>query len=182
MDESTLQRTRAAWMHRGNQRPAFAEKPGPGQESVWDYPRPPVIIPDTRQVRVRVDDVIIAETRGALRVLETASPPAFYLPPADVHMEYLQRESGHSFCEWKGQASYYRVCINQHCIPNAAWDYSDPFPAFAAIKDHICFYPSRVTCYVDNERVRAQQGGFYGGWVTAEIVGPFKGEPGTSSW
>ena len=170
------------WPHRGQQRPAFALEPAAGQESVWDYPRPPVLVADRRLVEVRVGERSIARTNAAVRILETASPPTFYLPRRDVRMELLQRAGGHSFCEWKGRASYFDVRGEAGPIEQAAWTYEEPFEAFAAIAEHVSFYPGRVACYVDGERVRPQAGGFYGGWVTHEIVGPYKGEPGTGGW
>ena len=182
MDEDDIERARAGWRHRGQMRPAGAVQPGAGQESVWDYPRPPVIVGDTRLVQVKLNDILVAETRAAMRVLETASPPTFYLPPSSVRREYLRPERGTSYCEWKGQAHYYSVCVQEHCIAHAAWSYPDPLPEFLAIRNYLAFYPGRLECYVDGERVRAQAGGFYGGWITREIVGPFKGETGTSDW
>jgi uncharacterized protein (DUF427 family) len=182
MDDKDLQRARSAWRFRGQSRPPGAIAPTPGQESVWDYPRPPAIVDDKRLVQVRLDDTLIAETRAAKRVLETASPPTFYLPPQDVNLDHLRAEDGHSFCEWKGRADYFSVCVADHCARQAAWCYPEAFGEFRAIQGYLAFYPSRVACYVDGERVRAQAGGFYGGWITPEIVGPFKGEPGTGGW
>jgi uncharacterized protein (DUF427 family) len=163
-------------------RPAGAPAPGPGQESVWDYPRPPVVVDDTRLVQVKLGNTLIAQTRAARRVLETASPPAFYLPPGCINDACLLPRSGNSFCEWKGMAIYFSVCVGEHCVEDAAWAYCEPFPPFSSIRQYLAFYPHRLECYVDGERVRAQAGGYYGGWVTGEIVGPFKGEPGTSQW
>jgi uncharacterized protein (DUF427 family) len=99
-----------------------------------------------------------------------------------VNFAYLRPETGHSFCEWKGRADYFSLCVDAHCVRHAAWCYPEPLTPFGAIKDYLAFYPGRVACYVDGERVRAQPGGFYGGWVTAEIVGPFKGDTGTGRW
>ena len=182
MDKDDLKRARDAWQLRGQARPEAALEPGPGQESVWDYPRPPLIVDDTRLVQVRLHDSLIAETRAARRVLETASPPTFYLPPESLQLDCLKSDTENSFCEWKGQAAYFSVCVAAHCVKNAAWSYAEPFAEFTAIKNYLAFYPGRLECYVDGERVRAQAGGFYGGWITGEIVGPFKGEPGTSGW
>jgi len=181
-DDDPEHHARGAWRFRGQARPAGALQPGPGQESAWDYPRPPAIVDDTRLVQVRLHDTLIAETRAARRVLETASPPTFYLPPDAVRSDCLQPDSGSSFCEWKGRASYFSVCVGEHCVTHAAWSYPQPFAAFTAIRNYLAFYPDRLECYVDGERVRAQAGGFYGGWITGDIVGPFKGEPGTSAW
>ncbi|MGD2138481.1 MAG: DUF427 domain-containing protein [Gammaproteobacteria bacterium] len=182
MDRKHLHHARDAWQLRGQKRPAGAVEPGPGQESVWDYPRPPVIVDDARLVQVRLDDTLIAETRAARRVLETASPPTFYLPPGSLQCDCLRPDSASSFCEWKGRAAYFSVCVGERCAGNAAWSYPDPLPEFDAIRDYLAFYPDRLACYVDGQRASAQAGGFYGGWITGEIVGPFKGEPGTSGW
>ncbi|MCO6411702.1 MAG: DUF427 domain-containing protein [Thiogranum sp.] len=182
MDKDDIRRARDAWQLRGQARPAGAVTPGPGQESVWDYPRPPAIVDDTRLVQVRLDGTRIAETRAARRVLETASPPTFYLPPDSVRADCLRPENRSSFCEWKGRAAYFSVCVDTLCAEHAAWTYPEPLAEFAAIAQYVAFYPGRLECYVDGERVRAQAGGFYGGWITREIVGPFKGEPGTSGW
>lgn len=158
-------------------------EPGPGQESVWDYPRPPRLEDSTRHVQVVFNGVVIADTHRAKRVLETSHPPTYYLPREDVGMEYLQPGNGRSFCEWKGAASYYHVIVGDQRAANAAWTYTNPSPAFAGIKDYIAVYPSRMdACYVDGEKVRPQPGSFYGGWITSDVVGPFKGEPGTSGW
>ena len=180
--DKQLKLARKSWQLRGQNRPRGAVEPGPGQESVWDYPRPPVIVDDQRLVQVKLNDMLIAETQAARRVLETASPPTFYLPPDSIQCDCLRAESGSSFCEWKGRASYFSVCVGEHCVERAAWTYPDPFAEFLTIKDYLAFYPGRVDCYVDGQRVSAQAGGFYGGWITDEIVGPFKGESGTSGW
>ena len=182
MNKEDLKRVRDAWQSRGQKRPVGAVEPGPGQESVWDYPRPPVVEDDKRMVQIRLNDVLIAETQAARRVLETASPPTFYLPSGSVISNCLREEKETSFCEWKGRASYFSVCVGDQCLKNAAWSYPEPFAEFTPIKDYLAFYPGRVECYVDGERVRAQAGGFYGGWITDDIVGPFKGESGTSGW
>jgi uncharacterized protein (DUF427 family) len=170
------------WRYHGRARPPFAAEPAPGQESVWDYPRPPCIDAETREVVVRVGDVEVARTRRALRVLETASPPTVYIPRSDVAAEYIRPAPGSSRCEWKGTARYWTVSVNPVVLEAVGWSYDDPLPAFEAIRTHLSFYPGRIECYVDGVRVRAQAGGFYGGWVTPELVGPFKGDPGTSGW
>jgi uncharacterized protein (DUF427 family) len=127
--------------------------------------------------------VTIANTHKAWRVLETSHPPVYYIPPEDIQMEYLLPTSGSSFCEWKGVASYYSVTINEQRVDKAAWYYSSPTQPFAAIKDHVAFYAHKMdACFVDRERARPQPGNFYGGWITDDIVGPFKGEPGTMGW
>ena len=157
--------------------------PGPGQESVWDYPRPPRLEPTGALVQVVFAGVTIAETRRALRVLETSHPPVYYIPPADVQMAYIQPAPGSSFCEWKGHAIYYTVAVGDREAPAAAWAYPTPTPPFAALAGYLAFYPGRVdACYVDGERVRPQPGTFYGGWITSDVVGPFKGEPDSMGW
>jgi uncharacterized protein (DUF427 family) len=170
------------WVHRGRARPPFAVTPAPGQESVWDYPRPPVVVPDVRQVIVRCGGVEIVRTERALRMLETASPPTFYLPLADVRPGVLIPGGGESWCEWKGRARYWSIVTPDLQLERAGWSYADPAAPFAAIRDHVAFYASQLECLVAGERVRPQPGGFYGGWITAEVVGPFKGEPGTGGW
>jgi len=170
------------WRYDGRQRPSFAMQPGPGQESAWDYPRPPRIELDRREIVVRVVDVEVARTRRGQRVLETASPPTLYIPRADIRTEYLRPAPGASSCEWKGTARYWTVTVAPVTFDAVGWSYDDPLPEFDAIRGHLSFYPGRVECYVAGIRVTAQAGGFYAGWVTPEVVGPFKGDPGTSGW
>ena len=174
---------RSQWKFRGHIRPSFAEPTAEGQESVWDYPRPPRIESDGREVTVKQGDCLIAESRRAVRVLETASPPAFYLPRDDVQPGLLQPSDRHSLCEWKGAASYWSVTLpGGESIHNAAWSYEEPFPEFASIAGYVSFYPALVECYLAGERAAPQPGRLYGGWVTSEVVGPFKGTPGTEAW
>jgi len=159
------------------------ETPGPGQESVWDYPRPPRVEPVARRVRIVFADVTLADTERALRVLETSHPPTYYLPPEDVRRDLLRPEPERSICEWKGTACYFGVQVGERLAAASAWSYPEPLPAFAVLKDHFAFYASRMdACYVGEERVTPQPGGFYGGWITADVVGPFKGGPGTAGW
>ena len=158
-------------------------EPGPGQESVWDYPRPPRLEPTPKHIHVIFEGETVASTRRALRVLETSHPPVYYIPPEDVRMELLTRTTRHSFCEFKGGAVYWALRAGERVVENAAWSYPDPTPAYRALAGYLAFYASRVdVCYVDGERVRAQEGDFYGGWITSDIVGPFKGGPGTTGW
>ena len=158
-------------------------EPLPGQESVWDYPRPPRVEALSKHILVLFNGVVVADTRRAKRVLETSHPPVYYLPPEDVQRAYLQPANGSSVCEWKGSAGYYNLVVGNRQADQAAWAYAHPTPIFESIRDHIAFYASRVdACYVDDERVIPQPGNFYGGWVTADVVGPFKGEPGTLGW
>ena len=156
---------------------------GPGQESVWDYPRPPRLEPTTQRIRVIVNEITLVDSQQCWRVLETSHPPVYYIPPADIAMTYLQKTAQQSWCEWKGSASYYTVVVGNRQIVNAGWFYPKPTPPFAPIRDHVAFYASKLDrCYVDDELVQAQAGDFYGGWITRAIVGPFKGEPGTRGW
>ncbi|HWE40224.1 MAG TPA: DUF427 domain-containing protein [Isosphaeraceae bacterium] len=158
-------------------------EPGPGQESVWDYPRPPRLEKCDMHVQVIFNGVVVADTRRAYRVLETSQPPTYYIPAEDVRADRLEPSGRSSFCEWKGRASYHALVVGDRRSADAAWSYPEPSPAFAAIRGHLAFYPSRVdACTVAGEAVRAQAGDFYGGWITGAIVGPFKGEPGTSGW
>ena len=158
-------------------------KPGPGQESVWDYPRPPRLEDSSKHIQVTFNGVVIADTRRAKRVLETSHPPVYYIPPEDIRLEFLKETGRSSFCEWKGRAGYYSVTVGDRTASEAAWFYPEPTPPFRAIKDHVAFYPQYMeSCKVDGELVQPQPGGFYGGWITRNIVGPFKGEPGTWGW
>lgn len=159
-------------------------EPGPGQESVWDYPRPPRVEPCTRMVTVRFAGRVIARSDRALRVLETAGAPTIYVPADDVDLDVLGLSTGGStWCEWKGSARYYDLVAGDEVSERAAWTYPSPTPAFTALTEHYSFYPARTeACYLDDELVSPQPGGFYGGWVTADIVGPIKGEPGSLLW
>ena len=170
------------WKHTGQQRPDFAEQPGPGQESVWDYPRPPRLEPCRLTVRVVYQGSELAHSNNAARVLETASPPTIYLPPDDIALDQLQVIEGTSFCEWKGAAEYWGPLRGPQAGTAIAWRYPQINPGFASIEGFFCFYPGRVECYLGDERVRPQESGFYGGWVTDAIVGPWKGQPGTAGW
>ena len=163
--------------------PAVRIEPAPGQESVWDYPRPPRVEPTDRRVRVVVGGVTVADSTRVLRVLETASPPTFYIPPADVRLDLLVPEGRHTVCEWKGEAAYWTVQAGGRTIPSAGWSYPRPRPGFEVIRDHLAFYAGRVDeAWVGDELVQPQAGDFYGGWVTSDIVGPFKGDRGTLGW
>ena len=175
-------RAQSAWRYGGQDRPPFAVVPGPGQESVWDYPRPPRIASDAREVLVRVGAHEIARSRRSLRLLETASPPTFYVPPDDVRTEFLEMEAVTSRCEWKGEARSWSVSLSGRRVNAAAWSYADPLAHYEPIRGYFAFYPSLVECAVDSIPVVAQPGRFYGGWVTPEVVGPFKGESGSEGW
>jgi len=158
-------------------------KPGPGQESVWDYPRPPACEPTARRIRVVHAAVTIADTSRAYRVLETSHPPVYYLPPEDVRMDLLEASPGRSFCEWKGEAGYFDLVMAGQRIERVAWHYPRPTKRFSMVAGYLAFYASRVeACYVDDEQARPQAGDFYGSWITHDVVGPFKGGPGTMGW
>jgi uncharacterized protein (DUF427 family) len=158
-------------------------EPGPGQESVWDYPRPPRLEPVPDRLRVIFAGVEIANTTHAFRVLETSHPPTYYLPPGDIRPDVLIPTKRRSLCEWKGQARYFNVAVGEHTTREAAWGYPNPVPTFAALKDHVAFYAHAMdACFVGEEQVQPQEGDFYGGWVTSKIVGPFKGPAGTWRW
>ncbi|HYB02324.1 MAG TPA: DUF427 domain-containing protein [Ktedonobacteraceae bacterium] len=158
-------------------------KPGTGQESVWDYPRPPRIEDSSEHIQVVCNGVTIADTHGSKRVLETSHPPVYYIPPEDIRMEYLLPNSRVTFCEFKGMASYYTISVNGKNIQNGAWYYSQPSKGFECIANYVAFYPSKMdACFVNGEKVQAQQSDFYGGWITSRVVGPFKGGAGTQGW
>jgi uncharacterized protein (DUF427 family) len=177
-----LREARAKWLHVGGVRPDFAIEPASWQESVWDYPRPPRLAQDRREVVVCAGTLELARTHSSIRVLETASPPTFYLPPNDVRTRWLRPTPGASQCEWKGEAVYWRLESDGDAAPPVAWSVPDPYPEFASIRNWFGFYPSRLDCRVDGVRVAPQPGTFYAGWVTPELVGPFKGEAGTEHW
>lgn len=170
------------WKYTGKTRPTFAEPVSEGQESVWDYPRPPVTDTDNRKIMVKFNGQVIAESTSAIRILETASPPSFYIPPDDVNRELLQKAKGSSFCEWKGSATYWDVLTARQTVQKAGWSYHNPSERFTVIDGYFSFYPALVNCFVDGEPVIPQPGGFYGGWITSEITGPVKGRAGTGGW
>lgn len=158
-------------------------EPGPGQESVWDYPRPPRLEPTDRHLVVRFANVTVADSRRAYRVLETSQPPAYYLPPDDVALDLLTPSTHRTFCEWKGTARYFDLGVGDRVSREAVWSYHDPTPTFAPLTGYLAFYAQRVDeCLVDDEVVQANEGSFYGGWITSWVVGPFKGGPGTAHW
>ncbi len=158
-------------------------EPGPGQESVWDYPRPPRLEPVHERIRVEFGGTIIGDTTRALRMLETSHPPTYYLPPEDLQAEALLPVGHRSLCEWKGQARYFDVVVGRRRAARAAWAYPEPDPVYAELRDHVAFYAHLMdACYVGQECVQAQAGDFYGGWITSKIVGPFKGAAGTWGW
>jgi uncharacterized protein (DUF427 family) len=180
-NEDWLQKARDGWSNRGSKRPSFAIEPKEGQRSVWDFPRPPVIEKVAEKVLVKYLGKIIVETKNALAVLETASPPTYYIPREDINLELLAQIPGKSsFCEWKGQATYWGLKeINNQPI---AWSYTNPLGEFAELKDYLAFYPQHLECFVGESPVKAQPGEFYAGWITPDLVGPFKGDSGTGHW
>jgi uncharacterized protein (DUF427 family) len=156
---------------------------GPGQESVWDYPRPPSAEITRRHVVVELGGRVLADTVRAVRVCETSHPPVFYVPREDVAVELLEQAAGGSWCEWKGAATYWNAVVDGRRAPSVGWSYEDPSPGFEHLRGAVAFSPGRVDrATVDGEQVRPQAGGFYGGWITDEVVGPFKGDPGTLGW
>lgn len=158
-------------------------EPGPGQESVWDYPRPPRVEEASRVVRIVFAGEDIVRSEKALRVLETAGPPTYYIPRGDVLVECLVPVDRTTVCEWKGEASYFDLQWKGQSSRRAAWYYPDPYPGYEQIAGYVSFYPGRVdAAYLDDELVTPQPGRFYGGWITKDIVGPFKGDPGGESW
>lgn len=158
-------------------------KPRPGQESVWDYPRPPIVEATSRRIEVVFAGELIVDSVRAVRVLETSHPPVYYVPIEDVRPGVLQPTHHASYCEYKGEASYYRVVVGNRVSEDAAWSYQNPAPGYEELAGRVAFYASKMDeCRVDGEAVRPQPGGYYGGWITSDIVGPFKGEPGTSHW
>jgi uncharacterized protein (DUF427 family) len=176
-------RARRKWKHDGSERPPWAESPAAGQQSVWDFPRPPRIEAELRTVRVEHRGVLVAESRDALRIVETAGAPAFYLPVADVDESLLASVETVSFCEWKGRARHFRLQVAGDVVREAAWSYPDPFPEFEAIRDRFAFHPARIDgCWLGDAKATAQPGGYYGGWVTQDLSGPIKGGPGSGSW
>jgi uncharacterized protein (DUF427 family) len=177
-----LETARDHWNWRGQTRPPFAQVPLAGQISVWDFPRPPRLVKDAREVVIHWGDLLVARTSSAILVLETSHPPSFYLPWADVKRALLQPSQGSSFCEWKGPASYWSLHSGTNALPGVAWSYPKPLAGAEALADCVAFYPADLQCTVGGEKVRPQPGGFYGGWITPELVGPFKGDAGTQGW
>ena len=158
-------------------------EPGPGQESVWDYPRPPRVEASGEHVVVRLGDSVIVDTRDVVRVLETSHPPVYYLPRSAFAVGVLEPAAGSSFCEFKGAAKYLTLRSGNAAAERAAWYYPTPSPGYEALADRVALYPAAMdSCEVDGETVVPQAGGFYGGWITSRVVGPFKGEPGTMGW
>lgn len=160
-----------------------ADPAGSGQESVWSYPRPAIAQPSPSHILIEHGGRIIAETRAAIRTIETSHPPSYYIPPEDIAADVLRRAGGSSFCEWKGAAVYWDVVVGEAVLPRVGWSYPSPTASFAMLRDHVAFYAGPFDrCAVDGETVTPQAGGFYGGWITSKVAGPFKGGPGTGGW
>ncbi len=172
---------RSKWKYFGQERPPFAEVPRAGQRSVWDFPRPPAIEKTHKKLEILNGLETLASSTRALAILETASPPTYYVPPNDVSQKLLTKiPHKESLCEWKGKAVYWALKTSPDKM--IAWSYPNPFPEYAVLKDYFAFYPQELACYLDGERVVPQPGEFYAGWITNDLTGPFKGEPGTGHW
>jgi uncharacterized protein (DUF427 family) len=158
-------------------------KPKAGQESVWDYPRPPRLESFNGHIRIVYNSEIILDTQEAYRILETSHPPTYYVPVSQFRKDLLRINQSTSFCEFKGMAAYYDLQVHGKTAKKAAWHYPNPKTKYHALKDHVSVYAHLMdACLVNDELVDAQQGSFYGGWITTNIVGPFKGAPGTWGW
>ena len=157
--------------------------PGPNQESVWTYPRPAIAQPTTARIQIIHHGLTIADSSACVRTLETSHPPSYYIPPNDIAAEYLRASVRRSLCEWKGAASYFDVVVPGQTLRDVAWSYPHPTPAFAMMAGYLAFYAAPFdTVLVDGETVIPQPGGFYGGWITSSVAGPFKGIPGSTFW
>lgn len=158
-------------------------KPKPGEESVWDYPRPPKLEECRKHLRIVFNDEIILDTNRSFRILETSHPPTYYIPLDAFKEGVLIPISGTSFCEWKGKANYYDIRVGEETASKCAWGYLNPNKTYPQLKNTISVYAHLMdACFVNDEKVQAQEGDFYGGWITTDIVGPFKGAPGTWGW
>ena len=156
---------------------------GPGQESVWAFPRPAIAQPTSSHILIEHQGRVIADTRSSFRTLETSHPPSYYIPRSAIAPDTLRRSSGSSFCEWKGAATYWDVIVGEVVLPRVGWSYANPTPAFESLRDHLAFYAAPFDrCSVDGDTVIPQPGDFYGGWITSRVVGPFKGTPGSRGW
>ncbi len=183
MDPADIERERQKLRSAPRSRPAHIPRAKPGEESVWDYPRPPRVEPAAQRIRVEFGGEIVADSTRGQRVLETAGPPVYYFPPEDVRRELLLASPGETPCEWKGLASYFSLCVAGRTAERAVWCYPDPDPAYASLRGALAFHAGRVdACFVGDTRVTPQPGEYYGGWITPGILGPFKGEPGSESW
>ena len=180
---SDYARARESWRYRGDVRPPWAEIPGPGQESVWDYPRPPRVEPVEGRLVVRFADIIVAQTTRGYRIVETAGAPTYYFPPDDVARRWWERSATRTVCEWKGEAHYAHLRVKLHEARDAVWWYEAPWPGFEAVAGWPSFHPARVDgCEIAGVEAVPQPGRLYGGWVTPNLVGPIKGAPGSGGW
>eukprot|EP00163_Fabomonas_tropica_P032172 TRINITY_DN795_c0_g1_i1.p1 TRINITY_DN795_c0_g1~~TRINITY_DN795_c0_g1_i1.p1 ORF type:complete len:256 (-),score=12.22 TRINITY_DN795_c0_g1_i1:108-875(-) len=181
-----LEQVAHVWKWKGGERPPFAEPVPEGKESVWDYPRPPALRADSRRVIVKYNGEIVADTSNAVKICETSHPPTWYIPREDIKFEYIKKGTPRqSFCEWKGHATYWTVLDPKGqgaALQDVAWSYDNISPLFHAAQGSLAFYPTTLDITVDGEPVKPQPSGFYGGWVTPELVGPFKGVPGSQGW
>lgn len=184
MKYEDLEAARAKWANRGTARPPWADTPRPGQESVWDYPRPAVCEPTEALLEIEFDGVTIAKTTRGARALETSHPPTYYFPPDDVRTDLLKEEPGSTVCEWKGEARYFTlVGPSGRRAKRAIWCYPRPFPGWEGIAGWFAFYAKDMdACRVNGQVAQPQPGGFYAGWVTPDLAGPFKGGPGSMGW
>jgi len=172
---------RSAFQWRGSVRPDFAHAEADGEESVWDYPRPPVAMPEWRLVQVYADRRLVADTEEAVRVLETGHPPLVFLPPDDIEWEWLQDSGVAAESIWLGQGTWYDLVIDGERIERVAWSYQRVYPEYADLQGWVAFHPARLHCVLDGESVYPQQGEL-GGWITRGVIGPFKGGPGSEDW
>ena len=179
---SWLQAAREQWSWRGQARPPFASDPRPGQTSVWDFPRPPLLELEPREVCIVWGVETVASSTRAVRILETAHPPTYYIPWDDIACRLLQPALGGSFCEWKGPARYWNLVNGDRKLASHAWSYAQPLAGAEALANCVAFYARDLTCSVGGLLATPQPGGFYGGWVTPDLAGPFKGEPGSENW
>lgn len=181
-DSNWLDKARAQWLWRGDKRPPFADVPASGQVSVWDFPRPPELVREPREIVVLWDHLEVARTRAAWAVLETAHPPTFYLPLVDVRPGLLQPAGNGSFCEWKGPARYWNLVDGARRLDQVAWSYPHPLSGAGPLAGCVAFYAHDLDCRVGGSKAQPQAGPFYGGWITPDLAGPFKGGSGSGDW
>ena len=179
---SQLSQARAQWKWRGLERPPFAAKPSADQISVWDFPRPPEIVRENREIIVKWGQLEVARTNASWAVRETSHPPTFYIPVSNVKITLLQAAGDGSFCEWKGPAKYWHLVSNSDQLSSVAWSYPSPLKGAEPLAECIAFYAKDLDCWVGGAKALPQGGGFYGGWITPDLAGPFKGDPGSSGW
>ncbi|MDC8773038.1 DUF427 domain-containing protein [Roseateles albus] len=181
-DSKWLDSAREQWLWRGEERPPFADVPASGQLSVWDFPRPPELVREAREIVVLWGNLEVARTQAAWAVRETAHPPTFYLPLVDVQLDLLHPAAGGSFCEWKGPARYWDLVDGARRLGQVAWSYPNPLSGAEPLANCVAFYAHNLDCYVGGSKARPQPGGFYGGWITSDLAGPFKGGPDSGAW